>query len=91
MTLEQVADALDTAASQISRLETGDRPLTTKWIAGLADVYACTPEELLAGPQFLDDQERAVLAALRSLDPGQREAIEKTILGLAAMPRGKSA
>lgn len=82
-TLEQVAEALDTNPSQISRLETGERRLNNDWITRLAAEYVCTPEELLAGPRILDDAERAMLDDFRSLTAQQRDAMAKTISALA--------
>lgn len=91
MTLEQVAEALDTNPSQISRLETGERRLNNDWITRLATAYVCTPEELLAGPRILDDIERAVLDDFRNLTPQQQDAMAKTISALALGNKGDTA
>jgi transcriptional regulator with XRE-family HTH domain len=50
MTLQQVADAMETFNSAISKYELGDIPYTQRVLEKLADIYRCKPYELLAGP-----------------------------------------
>ena len=44
---EELAAKLDTTASQISMLETGERGLSAKWLRRLAPVLGTTPGHLL--------------------------------------------
>lgn len=75
-TLTQVGDALGTTATQIARLEIGDRELTTHWMQRLATVYLCDPADLLL-PEHggLNEQERALIDTLRDLPEHGRAAI----------------
>ena len=47
MTLEQLADAVDTSPGMISMLESGDRGLSAKWLRRLAPALKTTPGHLL--------------------------------------------
>lgn len=47
MTLEELAEKVDTTRSVIYLLETGERPLSAKWLRRLAPVLKTTPGFLL--------------------------------------------
>lgn len=57
MSLEAVAKACvpETTAKQISRLEKGERRLTTEWIDRLAKAMDCHPSEIV--PEFAQSVE----------------------------------
>ena len=50
LTLQQVADAIGTDKTQISKLEHGKRRLTDGWLTRLAVAYECDPRDLLGTP-----------------------------------------
>lgn len=50
LTLDQVADRLDTNRGQISKLERGDLRMNDDWIAGFAFAFGVEPSELLRPP-----------------------------------------
>jgi len=55
MTLEQLADKVDTSPGMISMLESGDRGLSAKWLRRLAPALKTTPGHLLEhDPRDLD-------------------------------------
>jgi transcriptional regulator with XRE-family HTH domain len=47
MTLEQLAELVDSSAPQIARLEKGERRLTVDWMTRLALALGVTPQDLL--------------------------------------------
>jgi transcriptional regulator with XRE-family HTH domain len=47
LTLQQVADQLGTTATQVRRLETGERRMTREWAERMAPIYQRDPVELL--------------------------------------------
>ena len=49
MTLEQVAERMNTTAGQISRLESGERRMTWDWATRLAAVSDINPADLMFG------------------------------------------
>lgn len=53
---EDLAEKVDTTASQISMLETGERGLSAKWLRKLAPALGTTPGHLLDhDPQTIDN------------------------------------
>lgn len=59
-TLEEVAEALETTAKQISRLELNERPMNDRWMDGLAKFFAVPVTELFTG----EDEARGGTAPL---------------------------
>lgn len=51
ITVQQLADRLDTTAHQIYRLETYQRRMTADWMLRIADALGCDPLELLGERQ----------------------------------------
>jgi transcriptional regulator with XRE-family HTH domain len=50
MTLKEVADAMETFPSAVSKYELGDIPYSQRVLELLAEIYNCRPSDLLAGP-----------------------------------------
>ena len=48
-TQQGIADSLDIHVNTYSTLENGDKPIVSKYIDMLADIFGCTTEELLLG------------------------------------------
>lgn len=48
LTLEQLAEAVDTNAAQIQKLEVGDRRLTHQWMIRICKPLHCSPEQLIS-------------------------------------------
>ncbi|MEQ9349802.1 MAG: helix-turn-helix transcriptional regulator, partial [Alphaproteobacteria bacterium] len=49
MTAAQLADQVGTSASQIVKLERGERRLTQEWMIRLAAVLGCAPADIMGG------------------------------------------
>lgn len=82
-TQEQLAEKLDTSASQISMLEAGERGLTARWLRRLAEALDTTAGNLLDYPpgegaeifdlwQHADLQERRQLSKVAEAIIGYR-------------------
>jgi transcriptional regulator with XRE-family HTH domain len=50
MSLQQVADVMETFPSAVSKYELGDIPYSQRVLELLAEIYRCRPSDLLAGP-----------------------------------------
>lgn len=48
LTLEQLADAVNTNAAMIQKLEVGERRLTHQWMIRISGPLNCSPEELIS-------------------------------------------
>lgn len=76
VTLDQIATALGTASSVISRLERGDRDLSHDWLIRIAGVLGVRPADLLLTEHGgLDPRERDVVDTLREVPAPNRAAI----------------
>lgn len=87
LSLEQLAKMLDppTTAQQISRLESGERKLATKWVLRLASALGVSPYDVYEDSDMIVSvKEREMIDSLRLLPEGQQEAIFRTITNLAA-------
>ena len=93
---EDLAAAVGTTGQQISRLETGARQLTEKWLSRLARALGCTPADLLpetvrvARPQPrprdfqpLNGTELMLLDFWRGLTPENQYVILRIVQGWA--------
>lgn len=83
MTLEQVAEALDITAGAVSQVELGKNNYTRAMLEFLADLYNCTPADLLMrnpldteAPWSIWDQakpgERAQIISMMKIIVGQK-------------------
>lgn len=71
MTLQGLADRLNTTKTQIGRFETGERDIDLRWLRRIAQVLGVSVGDLLTNedvPESLDDRERHVLDAMRESD-----------------------
>lgn len=76
LTLTQVATALNTTATQIARLETGDRELTLHWMQRLAPILGCIPADMMLPTDGgLDPAERHLVDTVREVPDHGRAAI----------------
>lgn len=78
MTQEQVALEAGCAISTINMMERGERTLSLEWMQRLAKVFGVAPSELLTvenNPNVLDDDERALIDALRAAPEANRAAL----------------
>lgn len=93
---EELAAVIGTTGQQISRLETGTRQVTEKWLARLSRALGCTPADLLpetvsvarAEPRAsdvlrLDATEIMLLDFWRSLSTDNQLVILKIVNGWA--------
>lgn len=75
VTLQDLADALNTTTAQIHRLETGDRQMTLRWMQRLAVALGVTPADmLLPADGGLDPRERELVDTVREVPPPYRGA-----------------
>ncbi len=89
LSLKKLAKMLDppTTATQISRLEAGERILTQKWVDRLAPALGVSPYDLYEDSDMIvSSREREMIDALRRLEESQREAIVQTVLNLSPSP-----
>lgn len=80
MTLQDVADRVGCKANEISRFETGTRELTIGWARRIARAFGTDIASLLNDEDNfdrLDEQERAVIEAMRSASPRDRVAVQR--------------
>lgn len=87
LSLDQLAKLLDppTTAQQISRLESGERKLATKWVLRLASALGVSPYDVYEDSDMIVSvKEREMIDSLRLLPESQQEAIFQTITNLAA-------
>lgn len=77
VTLQDLADKLNTSKTQISRFETGEREIDLRWMRRIAHAMGLTVGDILNNddvPASLDDRERHVLDAMR-----ESEVIASTV------------
>ena len=82
LTLEQVAELVDRAASTISRHER-EEGINVVDLRMYCEVYGCTMAELLTGPHLLTAREKEVVYGLRRLNRNQMNAILSTMAAMA--------
>lgn len=85
VTLRQIADALGTTETQISRFETGERPVDLVWLQRIARVLRTEVGQLLNvedNETSLTDEERIVLMAMRSGQPNVAQTLVRVAEGL---------
>jgi DNA-binding Xre family transcriptional regulator len=80
LTLQQVADRLDTSPSVLSDLENGKKRINEDWMAGFAWAYQCDPSDLLRDPAMptrdellamgTPDQLRAAMQLIKTMKTG---------------------
>lgn len=77
LTQRQIAEAIGTTATQISKLENGERKLAPEWLERLSVALNCTKAELLGEeqPQPLTEREKAFLEVFRRLNERQQDGI----------------
>jgi transcriptional regulator with XRE-family HTH domain len=84
LTLEQLAARLETTNQTLSRYELGKRSLTIDLLEQIAPVLGCRPADLLPDPESsLDDRERRMLRAFKTLGPGDGDYLVKVAEALA--------
>lgn len=74
MTQRDVADAVNTTANQISRLETGERQLKPEWLERLSKALGCTKAELLGEAPVFTAEELAMLEVFRKIETAEKRA-----------------
>jgi len=82
LTLERMAERLETNKGQISKLERGDQRMNDSWIAGYAEALGIEPSQLLRDPEA-----PTINDLLSGATPDQIEKIKS----IAAVILGKSA
>ena len=77
LTQRQIAEALGTIPTQISKLENGERKLAPEWIDRLSKVLECSKAELLGedAPEQLSEREKAFLDMFRNLSEREQDSI----------------
>ena len=79
LTLQELAELVNSSNQQISQLETGRRRLNVDWLERLSKGLECHPMELLYDNVMAKtEQEEAMLELFRGLSPEQREAFFKS-------------
>ena len=85
LTLTQIGDELETTATQIARLETGDRELTVNWMRRISVALSLPPADLLLEQDGgLCPEERALIDAVRSSPKTSRTKTLAHLTGLIA-------
>ncbi len=80
LTQEAVAELLDVTIEAISRMERGTIMPSLKRLEQFAEIFECTPAELLTqSSQRLDDQTAYISDLLAELDESDRALIVKII------------
>ncbi len=75
LTLQVLADRVNSSSQHISQLENGRRRLNVDWLERISDALDCHPFELLDGVVVARTaQERTILELFRNLTNEQREA-----------------
>ena len=88
LTLQELAELVNSSNQQISQLETGRRRLNVDWLERLSKALECHPMELLYDNVMAKtEQEEAMLELFRGLSPEQREAFLKATTALAQPAR----
>ncbi|QNQ09280.1 helix-turn-helix domain-containing protein [Sphingomonas alpina] len=94
VTLRQVAEALGTTQTVISRVETGERPLYMHMARRIAEVLGVSVADLLNeedNPYRLDDRERDVINAMRHGQAHVADAVHRVAESLNAFDPGAPA
>ena len=81
LTLDQLAEQIDTTRQHLQRMETGKRSVSIEWLMKIAHVLGVPPAALIAGGDGLDDDERELIEYLRA-HPLARRVILSTLDGL---------
>tara|TARA_R110002074_G_scaffold177242_2_gene340830 strand:+ start:189 stop:536 length:348 start_codon:yes stop_codon:yes gene_type:complete len=87
LTLQQLAESLNTSSVQAARLENGERKLSPEWLERLGTALNCIPAELLPAHLYkpaLNPSEERILAAYRSLDDAEQVRWHKAFLAFCA-------
>lgn len=87
LSLADLARMLDppTTATQILRLETGERKLAPKWVERIANALGVSEYEIYEDSDMIvSAEERELIERLRGLSPDQRAAIVVTVHSLSA-------
>lgn len=84
LTQRQIAEAIGTTPTQVSKLENGTRKLAPEWLERLSSALGCTKAELLGEePEAgLNPEELKLLEDFRALDPDKKENIRLILTAL---------
>lgn len=98
LTLDQMAERLNTARNTYHDIETGRTRLSIEWMRRIARVLGCAPADLLPRedlPYALEPDELSLLQLIRSLPPEQRALVPRLVTalggGAAATPASEAA
>lgn len=87
-TLEKLAEMVGTTNQQISRLERGERKLTTEWLERIAPHLRCKPSDLLRDTgSVISTEERLLLKRFRDLSASDKDTVARMVTALAAAQR----
>ncbi|MBP2301538.1 helix-turn-helix domain-containing protein [Azospirillum picis] len=92
LSLQALADAVNSSPQQMNRLERGERRLSDHWMALIAPVLGVEPWELLPGapPRATSDEEKGhFFEIFNALDGEHRRTLETVALGLLAAQQAK--
>lgn len=88
LTLQELAERVNSSNQQISQLESGRRRLNVDWLESLSVALGCHPMELLYDKAMAKtEQEEAMLELFRGLSAEQRDAFLKATTALAQPAR----
>ncbi|HEV2747723.1 MAG TPA: helix-turn-helix transcriptional regulator [Allosphingosinicella sp.] len=93
LTLQALADRLDTSIGQISDLETGRRELRLPWMKRIAAELGCSTADLLNpedNPNSLSPDERGLVERYRGAGPEQRAQLLRMAEIIAPAPPAPS-
>lgn len=93
LTQRQIAEAINSSADQISKLENGERKLAPEWLERLSAVLNCTKAELLGDAPSIEltADEKLLLNTFRSIDPDfQSEVLNYVQYAAASHPKKTS-
>ena len=77
LTQEQAAELLGFSAPIISRIESGKSPYTQRFIEIAADVYGCTPGDLLDTDPTIKSPLNSIIELLKASPPEKIENLMK--------------
>lgn len=80
----RLAELANTSQTQIMRLETGQRELDIEWAKRLAKPLGVAAFQLIEDEDFLSEEQRRFLLAIRAMDDRARRVLDAIIEGVEA-------
>lgn len=81
LTLDQLAEMIETSRQHLQRMETGNRNVSLDWLNKIAKALNVPIARLIRGGDGLTDDEREMIEYLRN-NPRDKRVIDNTLSGL---------